>query len=31
VLVVGISALIDWGLAILQRRLTPWSAAQAVA
>jgi osmoprotectant transport system permease protein len=27
VLVVGISALLDWGLAVLQRRLTPWSAA----
>ena len=29
VLVVGISALIDWGLALLQRRLTPWSVARA--
>jgi osmoprotectant transport system permease protein len=29
VLVVTISALLDWGLAILQRRLTPWSQARA--
>jgi osmoprotectant transport system permease protein len=29
VLVVGISSLLDWGLAVLQRRLTPWSEAQA--
>jgi osmoprotectant transport system permease protein len=29
VLVVGISAFIDWGLALLQRRLTPWSVARA--
>lgn len=28
VLVVGLSALIDWGLVIVQRRLTPWSRAQ---
>jgi len=26
VLVVALSALLDWGLALLQRRLTPWSA-----
>jgi osmoprotectant transport system permease protein len=29
VLVVAISALLDWGLALLQRRLTPWSQARA--
>jgi osmoprotectant transport system permease protein len=29
VLVVAISALLDWGLAFLQRRLTPWSQARA--
>jgi osmoprotectant transport system permease protein len=29
VLVVAISALMDWGLALLQRRLTPWSRARA--
>jgi osmoprotectant transport system permease protein len=29
VLVVGISALLDWALAVLQRRLTPWSEATA--
>jgi osmoprotectant transport system permease protein len=29
VLVVALSALLDWGLALLQRRVTPWSAAVA--
>jgi osmoprotectant transport system permease protein len=29
VLVVALSALLDWGLAVLQRRLTPWAAVRA--